>query len=105
MHIHTAVSHFVALATMAQEHMLLVKNQQCPDFIQDIQNHHDSAIWSGTFYTSIKSKALPTRAEHSVSTGLGKPKLMINSRFGVRPVWDDERTQPGLWASFGSMGI
>ena len=44
MHIHTAVSHFVVLATMVQEHMLLVKNQQCPDFIQDIQNLHDSAI-------------------------------------------------------------
>jgi len=41
MHIHTAVSHFLALATMAQEYMILVENQQCLNFIQDIQNLHD----------------------------------------------------------------
>lgn len=40
MHIHTAVSHFVALANMvrmAREYVLLVENQQCHNFVRDIQ--------------------------------------------------------------------
>lgn len=40
MHIHTAVSHFVGLANMvrmAREHVLLVENQQCHNFVRDIQ--------------------------------------------------------------------
>jgi SAM-dependent methyltransferase len=41
MHIHTAVSHFVALANMvrmAKDYVLLVENRQCHNFVLDIQN-------------------------------------------------------------------
>ncbi len=41
MHIHTAVSHLVALANMvrmAREYVLLVENLQCHNFVQDITN-------------------------------------------------------------------
>lgn len=41
MHIHTAVSHFVALANMvrmAREYVLLIENNQCHNFVLDIQN-------------------------------------------------------------------
>ena len=44
MHIHTAVSHFVALANMvrmARKYVLLLENQQCHNFVLDIQNLHD----------------------------------------------------------------
>jgi len=40
MHIHTAVSHFAALANMvrmAQKYVLLLENQQCHNFVRDIQ--------------------------------------------------------------------
>lgn len=40
MHIHTAVSHFVALANMvrmARNYVLLVENQQCHNFVRDVQ--------------------------------------------------------------------
>jgi hypothetical protein len=41
MHIHTAVSHFVALSNMvrmAQKYVLLMENQQCHNFVRDIEN-------------------------------------------------------------------
>ena len=41
MHIHTAVSHFVALANMfalSNKYVLLLENFQCHNFCQDIQN-------------------------------------------------------------------
>jgi len=41
MHIHTAVSHFVALANMvrmAESYVLLIENWQCHNYVQDIQN-------------------------------------------------------------------
>ncbi len=41
MHIHTAVSHYVALANMvrmAGKYVLLVENQQCHNFVSDIAN-------------------------------------------------------------------
>jgi hypothetical protein len=44
MHIHTAVSHFVALANMvrmARRHVLLMENQQCHDFVADLRALHD----------------------------------------------------------------
>ena len=40
MHIHTAVSHFVGLANMvrqANDFVLLVENNQCHNFVRDIQ--------------------------------------------------------------------
>lgn len=40
MHIHTAVSHFVALANMvrqARDHVLLVENVQCHNFVADLR--------------------------------------------------------------------
>lgn len=40
MHIHTAVSHFVALSNLvrqAKEFVLLMENQQCHNFVRDIQ--------------------------------------------------------------------
>jgi len=43
MHIHTAVSHMVALSNlvrMAQKHVLLVENLQCHNFVQDIKALH-----------------------------------------------------------------
>lgn len=43
MHIHTAVSHFVALANMvrmARKYVLLVENGQCHNFVSDLQNLH-----------------------------------------------------------------
>lgn len=43
MHIHTAVSHFVALANMvrqARKYVLLVENQQCHNFVEDIRALH-----------------------------------------------------------------
>ncbi len=43
MHIHTAVSHFVALANLAhqaQQHVLLVENVQCHDFVADLNALH-----------------------------------------------------------------
>jgi len=43
MHIHTAVSHMVALANlvrMAQKHVLIVENQQCHHFVRDIKALH-----------------------------------------------------------------
>ncbi|WP_372884706.1 hypothetical protein [Shimia sp.] len=45
MHIHTAVSHFVALANlvaMAERYVLLMENYQCHDFLSDIDN-----LWRG----------------------------------------------------------
>jgi hypothetical protein len=45
MHIHTAVSHFVALANMvnsANQFVLLMENQQCHNFVADISN-----LWGG----------------------------------------------------------
>ncbi|MEP4035483.1 MULTISPECIES: class I SAM-dependent methyltransferase [unclassified Pseudophaeobacter] len=45
MHIHTAVSHFVALANMvnsANQFVLLMENQQCHNFVADISN-----LWKG----------------------------------------------------------
>ncbi|MCB1362539.1 MAG: hypothetical protein KDK02_00350 [Rhodobacteraceae bacterium] len=44
MHIHTAVSHFVAIANMvrmARKHVLLVENRQCHNFLRDIRALHD----------------------------------------------------------------
>lgn len=44
MHIHTAVSHFVALANMircARKYVLLMENQQCHNFVRDIQNLYE----------------------------------------------------------------
>lgn len=41
MHIHTAVSHFVALANMvrqARDHVLLVENVQCHNFVADLRS-------------------------------------------------------------------
>lgn len=43
MHIHTAVSHFVALSnmfSMASNYVLLMENIQCHNFVSDIQNLH-----------------------------------------------------------------
>ena len=43
MHIHTAVSHMVALANMvkmAQKHLLLMENYQCYNFVRDIKALH-----------------------------------------------------------------
>ncbi|UWQ16208.1 trans-aconitate 2-methyltransferase [Jannaschia sp. M317] len=43
MHIHTAVSHFVALSNMvalAERYVLLMENQQCHNFVEDIGNLH-----------------------------------------------------------------
>jgi hypothetical protein len=43
MHIHTAVSHFVALANLfhqSERHVLLVENVQCHDFVSDIHALH-----------------------------------------------------------------
>ncbi|MGJ8571702.1 MAG: hypothetical protein ACSHXI_13475 [Hoeflea sp.] len=45
MHIHTAVSHFVGLANMvntANRFVLIMENQQCHNFVRDIQN-----LWNG----------------------------------------------------------
>lgn len=44
MHIHTAVSHFVALANLvrqANKYVLLVENQQCHNFVRDLQSMID----------------------------------------------------------------
>lgn len=44
MHIHTAVSHFVALTNMvniANEYVLLMENQQCHNFVQDVVGLRD----------------------------------------------------------------
>ena len=43
MHIHTAVSHLVALSNMfrcAKKHVLLVENNQCHNFVKDIMELH-----------------------------------------------------------------
>lgn len=45
MHIHTAVSHFVALSNlvaMSDKYVLLMENYQCHNFVTDIQN-----LWNG----------------------------------------------------------
>ncbi|MCF6231555.1 MAG: class I SAM-dependent methyltransferase [Rhodobacteraceae bacterium] len=45
MHIHTAVSHFVALANMvrmAKKYVLLMENPQCHNFVRDIIGLHDA---------------------------------------------------------------
>ncbi|WP_162798298.1 hypothetical protein [Sulfitobacter sp. SK011] len=45
MHIHTAVSHFLGLANMvntANKFVLLMENQQCHNFVRDIDN-----LWNG----------------------------------------------------------
>lgn len=45
MHLHTAVSHFVALANIvrtAQKHVLLVENHQCHNFVRDIENLYEN---------------------------------------------------------------
>lgn len=45
MHIHTAVSHFVGLSNMvntADKYVLLMENQQCHNFVEDITN-----LWEG----------------------------------------------------------
>ncbi len=44
MHIHTAVSHLVALANMARmarKYVLLMENHQCHNFVLDIQHLHE----------------------------------------------------------------
>ncbi|MVO14267.1 class I SAM-dependent methyltransferase [Parasedimentitalea huanghaiensis] len=44
MHIHTAVSHLVALSNlirMAQNHVLLMENIQCHNFVSDIKSLHE----------------------------------------------------------------
>ncbi len=44
MHVHTAVSHFVALSNMfamANKYVFLMENLQCHNFVSDIQNLHD----------------------------------------------------------------
>lgn len=44
MHIHTAVSHFVALANMvrmARSYVLLMENKQCHNFVQDVHNLYE----------------------------------------------------------------
>ncbi len=49
MHIHTAVSHFVALANMvnsADRFVLLMENQQCHNFVSDIGN-----LWRGGHFS------------------------------------------------------
>lgn len=45
MHIHTAVSHFVALTNLvrkAQKYVLLVENTQCHNFVSDIQTLYEN---------------------------------------------------------------
>ena len=50
MHIHTAVSHLVALSNMfccAEKHVLLVENNQCHNFVEDIMALHSGGhlLW------------------------------------------------------------
>ncbi|WP_432816831.1 hypothetical protein [Sulfitobacter sp. JB4-11] len=54
MHIHTAVSHFVGLANMvntARKYVLLMENQQCHNFVEDIINLRDGGhfAWQEMF--------------------------------------------------------
>ena len=49
MHIHTAVSHFVGLANMvntANQFVLIMENQQCHNFVSDIEN-----LWKGGHFS------------------------------------------------------
>ena len=44
MHIHTAVSHLVALSNMfhcAEKHVLLVENTQCHNFVEDLSQLYE----------------------------------------------------------------
>ena len=62
MHIHTAVSHLVALANMvrmAKEYVLLLENNQCHNFVLDIQNLHEGGHleWDNLYIYQVDGSA------------------------------------------------
>ena len=89
MHIHTAVSHFVALANMvrqARQHVLLMENQQCHNFVRDI-----NALWAGGH---LEWEALHV----SVFEGSAGARAILLSRAdtGLPPLSDDSVIRQGV---------
>jgi hypothetical protein len=62
MHIHTAVSHFVALSnmfSMANKYVFLMENLQCHNFISEIQSLHDGGhiAWDELYIHQFEGSA------------------------------------------------
>ena len=91
MHIHTAVSHFVALSNMvrqARKYVLLVENQQCHNFVADIRALHKGGhlAWD-TMHLYLAEGSTGARAALLSREELDLPPLTSDAqlREGVKP--------------------
>lgn len=91
MHIHTAVSHLVALSNMvrqARNYVLLMENQQCHNFVADVQALFDGGhlAWE-TMHIYLAEGSTGARAALLSREALDLPVLKTDAqlRQGVKP--------------------